>query len=207
MVVGVIGCMAQRLGDKLLEHEAVNLVCGPAEIPQIERLIKEALKESQNRVYSMSAVHETLYSSGNLSEILVKPFIERIVKFVYQSYQINSNQVSLKTEFDAIKLNIDKASPVGLVVNELVSNALKHAFPDGRDGEIALSIKKLNPEELEIIIKDNGVGMPVGLDWTKAEGLGLQLVKNIVENQLDGSLSMKSDKGTQFVIRFKTERT
>ncbi|MBU2512408.1 response regulator [bacterium] len=164
--------------------------------------VKEALKESQNRVYSMSTVHETLFSSNNLSEILVEPFIGKIVEYVFQSFQINQNQIRLKTEFDPIKLTIEKASPLGLVINELVSNALKYAFENGRDGEIVLSIKKLISEDVGVIISDNGIGMPMDMDWTKPKGLGLQLVKNLVENQLDGSLNMESDQGTRFIIRF-----
>lgn len=165
--------------------------------------VKGALKESQSRVYSMSAVHETLCSSENLSEIGVEPFIGRIAKHAFQSYRIDANQVSLKTEFEPIKLNLEKATPLGLVINELVTNSLKYAFPDSREGEITIRIKKLAMDDLEITFEDNGIGFPEGLDWNKSAGFGLQLVKNIVEVQLDGSLRFKSDKATTFVIRFK----
>ncbi len=104
--------------------------------------IKEALIGSQNRVYAIAAVHEILFYSDSFSDILIEPFIGKIVKYVFQTYQMNPDQVTLYTEFDALKLNIEKASPLGLVVNELVSNALKYAFPDGKAGEIALCIKK-----------------------------------------------------------------
>ncbi len=169
--------------------------------------IKEALKQSRNRVYSMSAVHETLYRSNNLSEIEVEPFIGRILKFVLQTYQISPNPVGLTTEFDTIKLNIDQASPLGLVINELVSNALKFAFPDGRDGEITVTIKKMEKAEVEVTVKDNGIGMPENPEWNEPQGLGLQLVKTLIEDQLEGTLNLESNGGAKFVIRFNTENT
>ena len=168
-----------------------------------DKQVRDALKDSQTRVYSMAAVHETLYSSGNLTDILVETFIGKIAKFVFQSYQTNSNQINLKTEIDSIRLSIEKAPPLGLAVNELVSNALKYAFVDDREGEIRIRIKRLHEENVEVIVEDNGIGMPKDLDWDNPEGLGLQLVKKLVENQLDGTLDVISEQGTRFVIRLK----
>ena len=167
--------------------------------------IKSVLKESQNRVFAMSAVHETLYRSDNLSKIEVGPFIDKIIKFVFKSYQINPLQVKLKTEFDDIKLNIEQATPLGLVINELASNTLKHAFPKGKKGEFSIDMKKLDDNELELTIKDNGVGFPAEANWKNQSGLGLQLVKALVEKQLKGTLQVAESKSSQFIIRFKNK--
>ncbi len=195
--------LLQEIHHRVKNNMAVIVSLLKLQMHQIDdERIKAALKESQNRVYSMSAVHETLFCSDNLSDILIEPFIGKIVEFVFRSYQMSTNQISLKTEFDPIKLSIDKAPSLGLIVNELISNALKYAFPDNRDGEINLSIKKISTEEMKVTIKDNGIGMPKNTDWDKSSGLGLQLVNNLVESQLGGSLKVMSDEGTRFIIRF-----
>ena len=167
--------------------------------------VRAVLKESQNRVFAMSAVHETLYRSDNLSKIEAGPFINKIIKFVFKSYQINPLQVKLKTEFDDIKLNIEQATPLGLVINELASNTLKHAFPKGKKGEFSIDMKKLDDNELELTIKDNGVGFPAEANWKNQSGLGLQLVKALVEKQLKGTLQVAESKSSQFIIRFKNK--
>jgi two-component sensor histidine kinase len=151
--------------------------------------IKEILKESQSRVYAMSAVHETLHGSKNLSEIDLKTYLSKVTSSIFQTYSISSDKVKLNTDINGIPISIDQASPLGLVINELLSNSLKYAFPDERKGEINVSMKKLN-KELELKVMDNGVGMPKGLDWKNSNSLGLKLVRTLVENQLDGSLDV-----------------
>jgi two-component sensor histidine kinase len=100
-------------------------------------------------------------------------------------------------------LNIDSAIPCGLIINELVTNSLKHAFPDGRGGEIKIALHRMGDAEIELIIGDNGIGFPPDKDFLKTESLGLQLVTLLVNTQLEGEINLDRSKGTEFKIKFK----
>ncbi|NQU63174.1 MAG: CHASE domain-containing protein, partial [SAR324 cluster bacterium] len=163
--------------------------------------VKEVLKESQNRVYAMSAIQETLHGSENLSEIDLKTYLSKVASSIFETYSVTQDKVKLNTDIEEIAISIDQANPVGLVVNELISNSLKYAFPDERKGEISVTLKKLD-KELELIVMDDGIGIPEGLDWKNSKSLGLKLVRTLVENQLDGSIVMECKNGTKFIIKF-----
>jgi len=164
--------------------------------------VKDVLKESKSRVFAMSAVHETLHESENLSEISLKTYLSKITTSIFQTYSINPAQVELKSDVEDIPISINQASPLGLILNELISNSLKYAFPNEEKGEIRVSLKKKD-KELELIVKDNGRGISKDFDWKNADSLGLQLVRTLVENQLDGSIDMENQNGTKFIIKFK----
>ncbi len=166
--------------------------------------IKEALKASQGRIYAMSAVHEALYNVKNLAEMDLKSYLSKISGTLIQTYSVNPGQVRFNVEGDGIILNIEKTSPVGLIVNELISNSLKYAFPDEKKGEINVSMNKLD-KEIELTVMDNGVGVPDGFDWKNSNTLGLKLVRTLVENQLDGSIDLDNTNGTKFTIKFNIE--
>ncbi len=168
-----------------------------------ERL-KEALKESQNRIFAMSAVHETLHGSENLSNINLNSYIPRITSSIFQTYSVNPAKVTLKNDVEEVSFNINQASPLGLVINELISNSLKYAFPDDRTGEITVNLEQ-NEKELQLIVMDDGVGMSKEFDWKNPKTLGLKLVRTLVENQLDGSIDMESNNGTKFTIKLNIE--
>jgi len=168
-----------------------------------ERL-KEALKESQNRIYAMSAVHETLHGSENLSEIDLKNYLSKITNSIFQTYSTDRGKVKLSCNLDDSQISLNQAYPLGLTINELISNSLKYAFPDDRKGEITVTMKNLD-KQLELIVKDDGVGIPEELDWKNSKSLGLKLVKTLVENQLDGSIDMENKNGTKFTIKFNIE--
>ena len=168
-----------------------------------ERL-KEVLNESRNRIYAMSAVHESLHSSKNLSEIELKSYVDKISRTLIQTYSTNPANVKFNMDSEEIKIGINQASPIGLIINELISNSLKYAFPNEREGKIDVSMKKTD-NELNLVIKDDGVGMPDDLDWKNSKSLGLKLVRTLVENQLDGSIDMDSKNGTKFNIKFNIE--
>ncbi|MBU2513283.1 PAS domain-containing protein [bacterium] len=163
--------------------------------------IKDVLKESQSRVYAMSAVHEILHGSDNLSEIDSKSYLSKITTAIFQTYSTDNRKVEFKSNIEDTSININQASPLGLVANELISNSLKYAFPDERKGIITANLKKLD-NELELVVMDDGVGMPEGFDWKKSNTLGLKLVSTLVENQLGGSIDMEGKNGTKFTIKF-----
>ncbi len=166
--------------------------------------IKEVFKESQGRVFAMAAVHETLHGSEKLSEIDLKSYLSKITTAIFQTYATKPAKVKLNSDVDDSPININQAYPLGLIVNELISNSLKYAFPDKRTGEITLSMK-IRDKELELVVMDDGIGMPDGLDWKNSSTLGFKLVQTLVENQLDGSIDMGSNNGTKFIIKFNIE--
>ncbi len=109
----------------------------------------------------------------------------------------------MKIEAKNISFRIDQFSHIGLLINELVSNSLKYAFPGNRKGEIVIRLRKIDQDEIELTVGDNGLGIPEDLDWRNTDTLGLQLVKMLVEDQLDGTLNLDRINGTHFTIRFK----
>jgi PAS domain S-box-containing protein len=169
-----------------------------------DQQVKNILKDSQSRVYAMSAVHEALHGSEKLSEIDLKSYLSKIATSIFQTYSVTPDKVKLNTDIEEIPISIDQASPLGLIINELISNSLKYAFPAGRKGEITVSLKKQD-DELELIVQDDGVGIPDKLDWKNSNTLGLKLVKTLAENQLDGSINMENKDGTKFIIKFNIE--
>jgi two-component sensor histidine kinase len=153
--------------------------------------IKAIFSESANRIKSMSLVHEQLYSSQNLSKIDFGSYIETLTKLILMSYEMPSSRVKIQIDIKDVELNIETSIPLGLVVNELVSNAMKHAFPGDREGEIIISMKKNESKnEYELMIEDNGVGLPEGFDIHKTDTLGLKLVTMMAENQLNGNIEL-----------------
>ncbi len=169
-----------------------------------DKQIKGILNASQSRVYAMSAVHETLHGSENLSEINLKNYLSKITTSIFQSSLHDPKKVKLNNSIEEMFISINQASPLGLIINELISNSLKYAFPDERKGEISVSLKKLDNKR-ELTVMDNGVGMPKDLDWKNSNTLGLKLVRTLVENQLDGSIDLNNANGTKFTIKFNIE--
>lgn len=174
-----------------------------------DRRTNEILEESKNRVKSMALIHEKLYQSKNFSSLEINEFIEELVKNLFNSYGYDSETVKTELSFDNLNLNADQAVYLGLIVNELLSNSLKHAFNLYQSDlehkippRIFLSLRKDTGGYYSIIIRDNGRGLPVDLDFRNTESLGLQLVMSLVK-QLDGEISLNSDSGTEFQIKFK----
>ena len=167
---------------------------------------KEILKDSQSRVYAMSAVHETLHGSESLSEINLQSYLSKITTSIFQTYSTDSRRIQLNSDINNSPIVLNQAYPLGLIINELISNSLKYAFPDEREGKISVSLKK-HDKELELTIMDDGVGIPDSFDWKNSKSLGLKLVRTLVENQLDGSIEMESNNGTKFTIKFKIDNT
>ncbi|MCZ3366111.1 MULTISPECIES: PAS domain S-box protein [Methanobacterium] len=158
------------------------------------------LNESRNRVRSMAMVHEELYRSRDLSKIDFADYIQRLLSGLFNSYGIDKNLIKPKINVENILLNIDTAVPCGLIINELVSNSLKHAFVQGQKGNISI---KFHPQDEKYVLKvaDDGVGFPENIDFNNTKTLGLQLVTTLVK-QLSGSINIYRDTGTLFKIVF-----
>jgi len=161
---------------------------------------KEALelfKESENRARSMALIHERLYRSSNLKEIDMAEYLQTLASGIFNSYTIPG--IKLNLDLDKVKMDVELAIPIGLIVNELITNSLKHAFPEGAEGEVNLKLKSLN-DNILLEVSDNGVGFPDDLDWENTPSLGLQLVKSL-SDQINADVEMVSDDGTAFRIK------
>jgi PAS domain S-box-containing protein len=166
---------------------------------------KKLFQESQNRIKSMVLVHEKLYQSKDLTAINVRDYLNGLLRYLCNSYGVEQNKIAITTDIEDMPLNIETAIPCGLIINELVSNSLKHAFVEpSRDSRAEITIKFHlgRKNETILIISDNGVGFPDGLDFKKTESLGMQLVCALTE-QLSGNIKLTRDKGTTFTITFK----
>lgn len=164
----------------------------------------EILKESQNRIKSMSFIHESLYQTTDFSSIEFTQYIETISRNLIHSYSYTSGPVELETDFDTIYLSIDQAIPCGLIVNELMSNALKYAFPEKdekRENQIKLHVKE-RKGKISLLVADNGVGLPEDFKHEESDSLGIQLVYTLSE-QLDATMKVDNNKGTSFLITFE----
>ena len=162
----------------------------------------EALKDSQGRIKSMSLIHEQLYQSGNLAAIDFAQYLTNLTSVLSQAYTDTVGPVTFKVDAAPALFRIETAIPLGLIVSELVSNCLKHAFPHGAGGEIRVELHKGEGDEHTVIVADNGIGLPVGLDFRKAKSLGLRLVTELTESQLGGHLEILTNKGTELRIIF-----
>lgn len=164
--------------------------------------VNEILRESQNRVKSMAYLHESLYQNKNFSFINFSDYLINLSKNLVHSYYISTSSVELKLDVDKVDLNLDQAIPCGLIVNELLTNAIKYAFPDSeKGGIISISVKE-KKGLVEISVADNGKGLPKSFDVNKTNSLGLQLVSTLTE-QLDGKLGVQNHTGAKFTITFK----
>ncbi len=157
-----------------------------------------AIRESQNRIMAMAMVHEKLYRTADLSRIDLGDYIRFLGESLFRFYGARARKITLKTDIPEIFVDINAAIPFGLIMNELVSNSLKYAFPEEKGGEIAVSIRKEN-HTLTVQCSDNGVGMPAHLDWRNTQSLGLRLVNSLVE-QLSGTIELDRSAGTRFSL-------
>ena len=158
------------------------------------------LKESQNRVKSMGIIHEKLYKSSDRSKIDFSDYVKSLTSDLLDSYDVSDKIISV-IEIDDIKFNMETAVLCGLIINELISNSLKHAFPHNETGEVSVSLKLLG-NRYQLIVSDNGIGFPEELDFKNTESLGLQLVNNIT-GQLDGEIDLDRSNGTKVTINFE----
>ena len=162
---------------------------------------EEILQESRNRIMSMALVHEQLYQTKDFSNIRILNYLESLLMNIVSSYGPGKGMVVIERDIADISISIDVLIPLGLIVNELVTNSLKHAFGPGQKGLIKVSFTNPGANDYVITVSDDGKGMPEDLDVEKSDTLGLKLV-NILAAQLEGSLKFESKKGTAFTIGF-----
>jgi PAS domain S-box-containing protein len=176
---------------------------------QIDRIqdnfVQDILRESQNRIKSMALIHQTLYESRDFARVDFSTFLDTMAPTLVSSYEIDPDHIALNIEAVEVLLPINAAVPCGLVTNELISNALKHAFPGKRHGEIKIQLARDSNSHAVLSISDNGQGIPEDLDLSNNKTLGLQLV-HLLTDQLGGELTIHRANPTAFVLRFPIQR-
>jgi two-component sensor histidine kinase len=168
-----------------------------------EKKYLEMFKESQDRIRSMALVHERLYQSENFTNVDFRGYVKSLVNSLFRSHRVDPNKISLKIEVEDVSFGLDSATHCGLIINELVSNSLKYAFPQEREGEIRISLRSINKNEIELRVSDDGVGIPENLDFRNTKSLGLELVMILAEDQLKGKVELDRTGGTRYHILFK----
>lgn len=162
---------------------------------------REMFKQSQSRIRSMALIHEALYKSEDLANIDFSDYISRMTTHLLSLYREELGGVSISQETEGIFLDINRAIPCGLIISELVSNSLKHGFPNREKGQIMIRMSRDKKAKHILTVIDTGVGFPEGLNFREAETLGLQLVTDLVA-QLKGVIELNRREGTEFVVKF-----
>jgi PAS domain S-box-containing protein len=164
---------------------------------------RKMFHESQSRIHAMSLVHEKLYGSKDFARIDLAGYVRTLSQDLFQSYKINPGKIDLIIQTDGdVYVDINKAIPCGLILNELISNALKHAFPGNSHGELQVIIRKTKNTEIEIVVRDDGLGLSGDVDVHEPRSVGLHLVNGLVKNQLDGQIEFVRAAGTEIHMKF-----
>ena len=167
-----------------------------------DKKILEVFKESQTRIRSMALIHEKLYQSRDLDKINFSDYIDSLIQDLFRSYRSQLNNINIRCEAGEIYLEIDQAILCGLIINELISNSIKHAFKGRDKGEIVVELSS-QADNYEIVVEDNGIGFPEDIDIENTDSLGLQLVTSLT-SQMAGKLDITSENGTCVKISFKS---
>ena len=193
---------------KEIHHRVKNNICVVASLLELQSntvgdpQTAKMFEECQNRLYSMALIHEKLYRSTNRTQINFGEYLEDLVTNLFHSYNINDSRILLQVIAEPIFLNLETATPCGLIVNELISNTLKHAFPDGTSGTVSVECYQTGDRSIHLFVKDNGIGFPQNLDFRKTNSMGFQVVCTLTE-QLEGTIELSRQIGTEFHLKFK----
>jgi len=160
------------------------------------------INDSQRRVQAISLIHQKLYQSDNASTIDIRQYIDQLICYLQDSFNTDTHTV-IEQDVDAVKLDVAKAIPLALIINEAIVNALKYAFPGQQRGVIQVSLKRDGADFLLLHLSDNGIGLPANMELSKHDSLGFSLMRGLA-GQLDGSFHMDSNNGLHISIRFRT---
>ncbi len=165
----------------------------------------DVFEQISRRIYSMSLVHEQLYRSDDLETIRLDQYLPTLVSQLKNSYANVDGQIKINFECEPVELDLDQAVPVGLALNEIITNAFKHSFPDGRKGTIDFHMEALDSGRIRIKISNDGVGLPEDLKTTNPESLGLRLIQLLIVDQLGGNFSLSSDNGVLYTLEITSK--
>ena len=165
-----------------------------------DEVARDIFKDSQSRAKTMALIHEKLYQSKELKKLDVQDYMESLAQDIYHVYIKDPNRIQLKIDVEPHMLDINTIIPLGLILNELVSNSLKYAFPDGRKGQLTVKFK-LEDNKYKLIVSDDGIGIPEELDYENSDSLGLRLVYSL-SDQIGAEVKLDTTNGTRFEITF-----
>ena len=163
---------------------------------------KNILVDSQNRILAIALVHETLYRSETMAAINLKEYIHELVNVLLQIYSPSPAAIDLRLDLEDISIGLDQAIPLGLTINELICNSIKHAFIGRMEGRLELAAKR-NKDQITIVVADNGIGLPAEFDWANTHSFGLQIIKTLIEKQLEGEIALNREQGAKFTIKLE----
>jgi PAS domain S-box-containing protein len=164
--------------------------------------IRAYFEESRDRVHSMALIHEKLYQAGTLARIDMAEYLRDLATSVVRSYRLGPERIALDIGVEAVSFNLETAIPCGLLLHELLSNGVKHAFPDGRSGTIAVTLRRQSLRTYILTVRDTGVGLPPGVDVRATASLGWRLI-HLLAAQLHGTLTCESHEGTTVTLTFR----
>jgi len=166
-----------------------------------DKEVEDMFVECQNRVKSISLIHEKLYQTNDLTRIDFEKYLRSLVHHLFKSFELKRTNIKLRIKAENVFLTMDTAIPCGLIINELVTNSLKHAFPSSNEGEISIEVTYHADNKFTLIVKDNGVGIPKDLNINNTDTLGFLLVQSLAR-QIEGNLEVIRQSGTEFRITF-----
>jgi PAS domain S-box-containing protein len=166
---------------------------------------KSHLEDIQNRVKSMSILHDRLSRSEDLAKLNFSEFISSLANHLYHSYKMNPDRVKLNLSIPEIYVDVDIMMPCGLIINEIVSNSFKYAFPDDKNGEVSIKVHEGDDDEIILIVKDNGIGISDSVNLHNTKSLGLQIVSSLI-NQIHGKADLLHENGMEFRLKFKKSK-
>jgi len=195
--------LSRRTGNNMqIISSMINLSSEKISAPEVLEMIKDV----DSKIHTMGMVHQKLYRSRDLSFINFKDYIREVSSYLAGLYRSLAENVSISVRGDEVFLFIDIALPLGIIVNELITNALKHAFPENKQGKITIRLSHNSKKELVLSVADDGVGLPAGFSPWESASPGLQIVHSIVKEQLRGSIHFRSDRGTTCSVTINTDR-
>ncbi len=166
----------------------------------------DMIKESENRINSMALIHEKLYMSKDFSKIDFTEYVRSLVNHLFISNAIDTNKIRLKMDIEDVSFDLESAIPCGLLINEIISNCLKHAFPNDQKGEISIALSSVNENQISLIVRDDGIGISEKIDIKNANSMGLHLIEVLAEGQLRGKLELDRTNGTKYNIKFERQQ-
>jgi two-component sensor histidine kinase/HAMP domain-containing protein len=168
--------------------------------------MRDILRDVTHRVRSMAMVHEKLYQSVDLSRIEFAEYARSLLSYLWRAHGTAASGIRLALDLEPVSLSVNAAVPCGLILNELVGNALKHAFPGRAGGEVAVSLRGDPQGKVHLCVRDNGMGLPAEFDWSQATSLGLRLIQ-MLAGQIHAGVEVSGHKGTEFTITFEEPKT
>ncbi len=183
-------------------NSMLNLQAGRTDSDQV----KTILREVENRVTAMAMIHQKLYQARDLSHIQLHNYVDELARHLLHSYNAAPSRIRLRCELEPISVLIDVAIPCGLILNELISNALKHAFPADRTGEIYIQLRQAEENGFELAVADDGVGLPAGFDLYQQSTLGVQIILGLGQHQLGGTVRFETQRGFACYFRLANAR-